>query len=91
MSGRAGEGRNFAKWNNTLMRMRAARPSHLAAAEVVVDVLQNKDNKALVFTDQRLVYINLQRQRARWSFSLEHLTHVTEHGEARGCCGHHRL
>ena len=51
------------------------------AADNVVDYLQNKDTKALVFTDKHLLYLNLKRQRLRWAFPVADLSTVTTHGQ----------
>lgn len=50
------------------------------AGDSVLDYLQNKDNKALILTDRRLIYIDLKRQSVRWAFSLVHLFSVSTSG-----------
>ena len=72
-----GEVRNFGRWKNSLAHMDKGR----YAADNVVDYLQNKDTKALVFTDKHLVYLNLKRQRLRWAFPVADLSTVTTHGQ----------
>lgn len=72
----AGDMRNFSRWKNTLAHMDKGR----YAADTVLDYLQNKDNKALVFTDKHLVYLNLKRQRLRWALPVADLSSVTTHG-----------
>ena len=72
----AGEVRNFSRWKNSLAHLDGGR----YANDTVVDYLQNKDTKALVFTDKHLVYINLKRHRLRWAFPVAHLSTVTTHG-----------
>ena len=74
----AGDVRNFSRWTNTLSHLDRGR----YAADTVLDYLQNKDNKALVFTDKHLVYLNLKRQRLRWAFPVAHLSSVTTHGQS---------
>ncbi|KAL0042783.1 hypothetical protein WJX79_011021 [Trebouxia sp. C0005] len=71
-----GEVRNFSRWKNTLAHMDRGR----YAGDTVLDYLQNKDTKALVFTDKHLVYLNLKRQRLRWAFAVADLSTVTTHG-----------
>ncbi|KAK9808775.1 hypothetical protein WJX72_003363 [[Myrmecia] bisecta] len=71
-----GEVRNFSRWKNTVSRLEAGR----YAGDNVLDYLQNKDNKVLIFTDRHLIYVNLKRQRVRWAFSLEHLSSFSTHG-----------
>lgn len=67
-----------ASWKQNLMaRLRKGR----FTSDELLDYLQNKDNKALLFTNKHLIYINLAKQRVRWSFSIEHLTSVTTSGE----------
>lgn len=73
----AGEERKFSRWKNTLAHMDKGR----YAGDTVLDYLQNKDTKALVFTDKHLVYLNLKRQRLRWAFPVLDLTTVTTHGQ----------
>ena len=73
----AGDVRNFSRWKNTLAHLDKGR----YAADSVLDYLQNKDNKALVFTDKHLVYLNLKRQRLRWALPVAHLSSVTTHGQ----------
>lgn len=75
-SASAGDVRNFSRWKNTLAHMDKGR----YAADTVLDYLQNKDNKALVFTDKHLVYLNLKRQRLRWALPVADLSSVTTHG-----------
>ena len=50
------------------------------AEDEILDYLQNKDNKALLFTNRHLIYINLKHQKVRWSFSLDNLTSVSTSG-----------
>lgn len=50
------------------------------SGDSVLDYLQNKDNKALIFTDRHLIYIDLKRQSVRWAFSLVHLFSVSTSG-----------
>lgn len=52
------------------------------ANDEILDYLQNKDNKALIFTNRHLIYISLKRQQVRWSFSLDNLTSVSTSGKA---------
>ena len=73
----AGEERKFSRWKNTLAHMDRGR----YAGDTVLDYLQNKDTKALVFTDKHLVYLNLKRQRLRWAFPVAELTTITTHGQ----------
>lgn len=87
----AGEVRNFGRWKNSLAHMDKGR----YAADNVVDYLQNKDTKALVFTDKHLLYLNLKRQRLRWAFPVADLSTVTTHGQpacpspcAHSACSH---
>lgn len=77
----AGEVRNFSRWKNSLLHLDGGR----YANDTVVDYLQNKDTKALVFTDKHLVYINLKRHRLRWAFPVADLTSVTTHGTMSDC------
>ena len=56
------------------------------AGDTVLDYLQNKDTKALVFTDKHLVYLNLKRQRLRWAFPVAQLSNFTTHGQALIYC-----
>ena len=83
--------RNFSRWKNSLAHLDGGR----YANDTVVDYLQNKDSKALVFTDKTLVYINLKRHRLRWAFPVAHLSSVTTHGQAlslpRPCLLAHRI
>ena len=72
----AGEVRNFSRWKSSLLHLDGGR----YANDTVVDYLQNKDAKALVFTDKHLVYINLKRHRLRWAFPVADLTSITTHG-----------
>jgi len=76
-----GEVRNFSRWKNTLAHMDRGR----YAGDTVLDYLQNKDTKALVFTDKHLVYLNLKRQRLRWAFAVADLSTVTTHGQTSAC------
>lgn len=72
-----GEGQNFAvEWRNTVARIEEGRYSK----DAVLDYLQNKDNKALIFTDAHLIYINRDRQRVRWAFSIGNLKTVSVQG-----------
>ena len=72
----AGELYNLS-WKQSMMaRLRKGR----FAADEIQDYLQNKDNKALIFTNRHLIYINLKRQQVRWSFSLDNLFSVTTSG-----------
>ena len=71
-----GEVRNFSRWKNSLLHLDSGR----YANDTVVDYLQNKDTKALIFTDKHLVYINLKRHRLRWAFPVADLTSITTHG-----------
>ena len=65
-------------WKQSMMaRLRKGR----FAEDEILDYLQNKDNKALLFTNRHLIYINLKRQQVRWSFSLDNLTSVSTSGE----------
>ena len=73
----AGDVRNFSRWKNTLAHLDKGR----YAADSVLDYLQNKDNKALVFTDKHLVYLNLKRQRLRWALPVANLSSITTHGQ----------
>ncbi len=50
------------------------------SGDTVLDYLQNKDNKALIFTDRHVLYIDLKRQSVRWAFSLVHLFSVSSSG-----------
>ena len=50
------------------------------AEDEILDYLQNKDTKALIFTNRHLIYISLERQEVRWSFSLDNLTSVSTSG-----------
>lgn len=51
------------------------------ANDEILDYLQNKDNKALIFTNRHLIYISLKRQQVRWSFSLDNLTSISTSGQ----------
>ena len=81
----AGDMRNFSRWKNTLAHMEKGR----YATDTVLDYLQNKDNKALVFTDKHLVYLNLKRQRLRWALPVADLSSVTTHGMQLPTCRFH--
>lgn len=50
------------------------------ADDEILDYLQNKDNKALIFTNRHLIYISTKRQEVRWSFSLDNLSSVSTSG-----------
>lgn len=50
------------------------------ADDEILDYLQNKDNKALLFTNRHLIYINLKHSKVRWSFSIDNLTSVSTSG-----------
>ena len=50
------------------------------AGDTIQDYLQNKENKALIFTDKHLIYISVDRQEIRWSFSLINLVSVSTTG-----------
>ena len=50
------------------------------ANDEILDYLQNKDDKALIFTNNHLIYISLKRQQVRWSFSLDNLSSVSTSG-----------
>lgn len=64
-------------WKQTMMaRLRKGR----FAEDEILDYLQNKDNKALLFTNRHLIYINLKHQKVRWSFSLDNMTSVSTSG-----------
>lgn len=52
------------------------------ANDEILDYLQNKDDKALIFTNNHLIYISLKRQHVRWSFSLDNLSSVSTSGPA---------
>lgn len=69
--------RTFARWQQALSRLRSGQ----YAADNVVDYLQNKEHKVLLFTDKRLIYININRQQLRWSFAISNLTAVSASGE----------
>jgi hypothetical protein len=71
-----GELRNVGRWQGVLGRLESGKFKH----EDVVDYLQNKEHKALVFTQRRLLYINLKRQTLRWSFSFSNLAAVSTSG-----------
>ena len=81
----AGDMRNFSRWKNTLAHMEKGR----YATDTVLDYLQNKDNKALVFTDKHLVYLNLKRQRLRGALPVADLSSVTTHGMQLPTCWFH--
>ena len=53
------------------------------ANDEILDYLQNKDNKALVFTNHHLIYISIKRQEVRWSFSLDNLSSVSTSGKTK--------
>eukprot|EP00884_Botryococcus_braunii_P017933 jgi/Botrbrau1/4823/Bobra.0325s0039.2 len=71
-----GEIRNFARWQQILSRLKEGQYSQ----DTVMDYLQNKENKVLVFTSRRLIYVNLKRQQLRWSFSIKNLMAVSISG-----------
>lgn len=52
------------------------------AEDEIQDYLQNKENKALIFTNKHLIYVSIERQEVRWSFSLENLSSVSTTGKA---------
>ena len=56
------------------------------ADDQILDYLQNKENKALVFTNNHLIYISIDRQEVRWSFSLVNLTSVSTTGMLSPWC-----
>lgn len=65
-------------WKQGMMaRLRKGR----FAEDEILDYLQNKDTKALIFTNRHLIYISLKRQEVRWSFSLDNLTSVSTSGD----------
>jgi hypothetical protein len=72
-----GEVRNFARWQQLLSRFKDGQYS----GDNVLDYLQNKESKVLIFTTRRLMYINLKRQQLRWSFSIRNLTAVSISGK----------
>ncbi len=76
-----GEVRNFSRWKNSLVHLDKGR----YAGDTVLDYLQNKDTKALVFTDKHLVYLNLKRQCLRWAIPVAELSTVTTHGQSCAC------
>lgn len=72
----AGDMRNLRQQRLMLTRLEKGRYS----GDTVLDYLQNKDNKALIFTDRHVLYIDLKRQSVRWAFSLVHLFSVSSAG-----------
>ena len=52
-----------AKWTEVVRRVRAGR----YRTEHVVDFLQNKPNKAVLLTNDRVVYLNLKKRQVRWT------------------------
>lgn len=52
-----------ARWTEVVQRVRGGR----YRKEVAVDLLQNKPNKAVIFTNNRIVYLNLRKRLVRWT------------------------
>ena len=69
----AGEVYNLGWKQGMMTRLRKGQ----FANDEILDYLQNKDNKALIFTNRHLIYISLKRQTVRWSFSLDNLSSVS--------------
>ena len=63
-----------AKWTEVVRRVRAGR----YRTEHVVDFLQNKPNKAVLLTNDRVVYLNLKKRQVRWT---------ARYGKVRGVGG----
>ncbi|CAG9462005.1 unnamed protein product [Pedinophyceae sp. YPF-701] len=66
----------FRQWTEVAGRLKYGRYKD----EHVQDFLQNKENKALLLTEKRIIYLNLTRRHVRWTMLYEDITSLETYG-----------